>query len=68
MKGKTDFPIGKHFEKADFMLALLKYFDTFAEKKTEMWTVTIEILDLEQVCWHRSCKYILGKEHLVKIG
>jgi hypothetical protein len=28
---------------------------------------TIEILEPEQVCWHRSCK-ILGKEHLVKIG
>jgi hypothetical protein len=22
---------------------------------------TIEILDLEQVCWHRSCKYFWGK-------
>jgi hypothetical protein len=26
-----------------------------------------EILDLEQVCWHRSCKYFWGKYvHLVK--
>jgi hypothetical protein len=23
----------------------------------------IEILDLEQVCWHRSCKYFWGKKH-----
>jgi hypothetical protein len=25
---------------------------------------TVEIL--EQLCWHWSCKYFLGKEHLVK--
>jgi hypothetical protein len=25
----------------------------------------VEILDLEQICWHRCCKYFLGKEHLV---
>jgi hypothetical protein len=25
---------------------------------------SIEIYDLEQVCWHRSCKYFLGKNTL----
>jgi hypothetical protein len=30
--------------------------------------IAIEILVLEQVCWHRSCKYFFGEEHLVKNG
>jgi hypothetical protein len=28
--------------------------------------VVIEILELEQVCWHRSCKYFLGKQNKTK--
>jgi hypothetical protein len=31
---------------------------------SELCVATIEILDLGQVCWHRSCKYFWGKKPL----
>jgi hypothetical protein len=41
-------------------------FTYYITKSFSQSRLSIEILDLEQVCWHRSCKYFLGKEHLAK--
>jgi hypothetical protein len=41
-------------------------YQNIAERRNEWMRQVkiIEILDLEQVCWHRSCKYFWGKNTL----